>query len=100
MKLAIPSQSELLWWEKIGKVVSWAKLAIPSESELLRWKKIGKVVNQAKKAVPSHSVPLLWEKIGKVANQQNWLFEDILSCLVEKDWKSCKSGKFTILSQS
>ena len=48
------SHSELLRWEKIGKVANWVKLAIPSHSEPLWWEKIGKVVNQAKLAVPSH----------------------------------------------
>ena len=56
-----------------------AKLAIPSHSEPLQWEKIGKVVNRAHLAVPSHSEPLWWEKIGKVANQQNWPFQVILS---------------------
>ena len=69
MKLAIPSHSEPLWWEKIGKVVNWVKLAIPSHSEPLRWGKIGKVANRAKLAIQSHSEPLQWEKIGKVANR-------------------------------
>ena len=45
------------------------KLAIPSHSEPLRWEKIGKVVNRVKLAILSHSEPLQWEKIGKVANQ-------------------------------
>ena len=53
MKLAIPSHSELLQWEKIGKVANWAKLAILSESESLQW-----------------------EKIRKVANWANWLFPE------------------------
>ena len=44
------------------------KLAILSHSELLLWEKIGKVANQVKLAICSHSVPLRWEKIGKVAN--------------------------------
>ena len=35
-----------------------AKLAIPSHSELLQCEKIGKVANQAKLAIPSHSEPL------------------------------------------
>ena len=39
-KLAIPSHSELLQQEKIGKV---AKLAILSNSEPLQWEKIGKL---------------------------------------------------------
>ena len=42
------------------------KLPIPSHSEPLRWEKIGKVVNQAKLAVSSHSERLWWEKIGKL----------------------------------
>ena len=32
-KIGVPSDSELLWWEKIGKVVNQAKLAIPGDSE-------------------------------------------------------------------
>ena len=68
-ELAIPSHSEQLWWEKIGKVVNRVKLAIPSHYEPLQWEKIRKVVNQVKLAIPSHSEPLQWEKIGKVVNQ-------------------------------
>ena len=45
-KLAVPSHSETLRWEKIGKAVNWAKLAVPSHSEPLRWEKMGKVVNR------------------------------------------------------
>ena len=45
-KLTVPSHSELLWWEKIGKkVVNWVKLAVLSHSEPLWWEKIGKVAN-------------------------------------------------------
>ena len=40
--------------------MNWAKLLIPSHSEPLQWEKIGKVANQAKLAVPSHSEPLQW----------------------------------------
>ena len=57
-KLAVPSHSEPLGWEKIGKVGNWAKLAILSHSESLGWEKIGKVANRAKLAIPSHSEPL------------------------------------------
>ena len=32
--------SELLWWGKIGKVVNQAKLAVPSHSEPLQWEKL------------------------------------------------------------
>ena len=67
-KLAIPSHSELLRWEKIGKVANWVELTIPSHSEPLQWEKIGKVVNQVKLTIPSHSEPLWWEKIRKVVN--------------------------------
>ena len=59
--------SELLWWEKIGKVVNWVKLAILSHSVLLLWKMIQKVVTQVKLAIPSHFDPLQCEKIGKVS---------------------------------
>ena len=48
--------------------MNWAKLVIPSHSEPLQWEKIGKVANQAKLPIPSHSEPLQWKKIGKVAN--------------------------------
>ena len=47
-KLAIPSHSEPLWWEKIGKAANRSKLAILSHSEPLRWEKIRKVANQFK----------------------------------------------------
>ena len=33
---------------KIGKVANHVKLAIPSHSEPLCWEKIGKVINQVK----------------------------------------------------
>ena len=46
--------SELLQWEKIGKVAIWAKLAVPSHSEPLQLQKIGKVVNRIKSDVPSY----------------------------------------------
>ena len=46
--------SELLCWEKIGKVANWEKLAIPSHSEPVWWEKIGKVANQAKLVILSH----------------------------------------------
>ena len=39
-KLSISSHSELLWWEKIEKVVNQAKLAVLSRSESLQWEKI------------------------------------------------------------
>ena len=45
------------------------KLAIPSHSEPLQWEKIGKVAIQVKLAILSHSEPLQWEKIGKIATQ-------------------------------
>ena len=38
--------------------MNWAKLAIPSHSEPLQWEKIGKVANQVKLAILSHSEPL------------------------------------------
>ena len=60
VKLLIPSHSEPLQWEKIGKVANQVKLATPSHSEPLWWEKIGKVANWAKLAVPSHSEPLRW----------------------------------------
>ena len=51
----MPSHSVPLLWEKIGRVVKWAKLAIKSHSMPLWWEKIGKVANQAKLAILSHS---------------------------------------------
>ena len=63
------SQSEPLWWEKIGKVANQVKLVVPTQSKLLWWKKIGKVANWVKLTVPSHSEPLQWEKVGKLVNQ-------------------------------
>ena len=67
-KLAVPSHSEPLQWEKIGKVVNWAKLDVQSHSKPLQWVKIENVANRAKLAIQSHFEPLCWEKIGKVAN--------------------------------
>ena len=55
-------------------------------SEVLQWEKIGKVANQAKLAIPSHSEPLQWEKIGKVVNRVKFWGEggsssrSIMSC--------------------
>ena len=48
LKLAVPSHSEPLWREKIGKVVNWVKLDVPSHFEPLQWKRIGKIVNSYK----------------------------------------------------
>ena len=48
---------------KDWKVGNQSKLAIPSHSEPLRWEKIGKVTNRAKLAIPGHSESLQWEKI-------------------------------------
>ena len=50
-KLAVQSQSERVWCEKIRKDANWAKFAIPSHSESLQWEKIGKVGNGAKLAI-------------------------------------------------
>ena len=36
-KIGHSEYSEPLWWEKIGKVMNWAKLAVPSHSEPLQW---------------------------------------------------------------
>ena len=36
VKFAVWSHSELLWWEKIGKVANQAKLAVLSHSDLLQ----------------------------------------------------------------
>ena len=45
--------------------MNWAKLAIPSDSEPLWWEKIGKVANQAKLVVLIHSKQVQLEKIVK-----------------------------------
>ena len=50
---------------KIGKIANRAKLAIPSDSEPLWWEKIGKVANQAKLVILSYSEQVWWEKIVK-----------------------------------
>ena len=100
-RLAVPSHSEPLQWEKIGKVANQVKLAVPSHYEPLQWEKIGKVVNRAKLAIPSHSEPLWWEKIGKVAN---WAKLAILShselLRWEKIGKVVNRAKLAILSHS
>ena len=62
-ELAIPSHSEPLRCEKIGKLVNRVKLAVLSHSEPLQWEKIGKVANWVKLAIPSYSEPLRWEKL-------------------------------------
>ena len=49
-----------------SQIANRAKLAVPSHSEPLQWEKIGKVANQAKLAVPSHSEPLQWERLEKL----------------------------------
>ena len=90
------AKNEPIWWEKIGKVVNWVKLAIPSQYELLfggkpgkSWKltKIGhfepiRATLVAKLAIVGHFEPLQLEMIQKVANlgklswcnppRQNW----------------------------
>ena len=46
------SKSEMLWWQKMEKVVNWVKLAIPNQSE-----------------------PHIWEKRWEnLQNDQNWQF--------------------------
>ena len=64
-----------------------AKLAIPSHSEPLWWEKIGKVANQAKLAILSHSELLRWENIEKLQIGQNWPFRVILSHFGGKRFK-------------
>ena len=73
MKLAIPSHSEPLWWEKIGKVANWVKLAILSHFEPLWSEKIGKVVNWAKLAIPIHS-DFGGKRLEMLKIGQNWPF--------------------------
>ena len=58
----------------MGKDVNQVKLAIPSHSEPLWWEKTGKVANWAKLAILSHSEPLWWEKIEQLQIRQNWPF--------------------------
>ena len=55
--------------------------------------KVTKVVNQAKLAAPTQSEPLWWEKIKKVVNKVNFHSKSFCATLVEKDQKSCESGK-------
>ena len=43
---------------KDWKSCKLGEIAVPSHSEPLQWEKIGKVVNQAKLAILSHSEPL------------------------------------------
>ena len=82
------------------KVANWAKLAIPSHSEPIRWEKIGKVANWDK---IGHSESILshfsGKRLEKLQIGQNWPFRVILSHFSGKtlDWKSghanwCKIG--------
>ena len=48
--------------------MNWVKLAVLSDSEQLWWEKIRKLVNPAKLAIPSNCEPFWWEKIGKAVN--------------------------------
>ena len=73
-KLAIPSHSEPLWWEKIGEVAIQVKFAVLSHFEPLHWEKIGKVANWVKLSIPSHSELLQWEKNQNVTLTQNPTF--------------------------
>ena len=75
VKLAVPSDSEPLWWEKIEKVVNWAKLATLSDSDLLRCKKIGKVANWPKLAIPSDSELFQWKRLEKLQIGRNCPFQ-------------------------
>ena len=43
MELAVPSHSETLQWEKIGKVLNWVKLAVLSLSELFQLERLEKL---------------------------------------------------------
>ena len=72
-----------------------AKLVIPSHSEQLWWEKIGKVANRVKSPITSHSEPYFGGKrLEKLQIGQNWPFRVILShTLVGKDWESCNSGE-------
>ena len=86
--------TESFWATSVGKdwkSWNWAKSAISSHSELLRWEKIGKVVKRLILAIPSHSDPLWAEKdwksckSGKIGHS-----ESFWASSVGKDWKSCK----------
>ena len=77
MKQAILSDSEPLWWEKIGKVVNQLKLPVLNDSEPLWWEEIGKVANQVKLAILSDSELLQWENIGKVANRPKFAVPNV-----------------------
>ena len=95
-KLAIPSQSELLFGGKDGKIcistkighfksiqaTSVAELAIVGHFELLRWEMIQKVANLGKLANVAPPPPT------KILN-----FCEKQATLVGNDWKSCESGK-------
>ena len=80
VKLAVLSDSEPLWWEKIGKFVNQAKLAILSDSKPLWWEKIGKVVNWVKLAILSDSEPLAVLE-GKIFEKEKGCFYPLYSHL-------------------
>ena len=74
--------------------MNWVKLAVPSHSEPLQWEKIGK---SCKFGEIGRSEPFLaalvgkdWKscKLGKIGCSKSFCVT-----LVGKDWKSCKSGK-------
>ena len=47
----------------MGKDWKSGKLGEIGHSEVLRWEKIGKVVNRVKLVILSHYEPLQWEKL-------------------------------------
>ena len=73
--------------------MKWAKLAVPSHSETLWWEKIRKHVKQAKLAVPGHSEHFSGRILEKLRIRRSGHSESISVPSVEKYWKSCESGK-------
>ena len=76
------AKNELLWWEKIGKVVNQVKLAILSQSELLFGGKPGKSWKLTK---IGHFKPIWATLVSKLAIVGHFP--------VGNNLRSCKSGK-------
>ena len=112
------SKNEMLWWQKMGKVVNQVKLTIPSQSQPHLGEKIEKC---AKMAILTQSKHIFWpnlqlwvivssigvkrfEKVGKLKKFANvhpppppemkiLRFLQKWDALVAKDGKSCESGE-------
>ena len=56
-------KNEMLWWQKTGKVVNQVKLAIPSQSEPDFRQKMEKPAKWPKLAIWSQSKPLFWQNL-------------------------------------